>query len=249
MADIHSIISEAFKRRGLDPLVGLRIGTIESRLNPNARNPSSSAGGLFQFIDSTAANYGLTNKFDPVASSDAAARLTADNAKALRLALGRDATPGELYLAHQQGAGGATKLLQNPDTPAASLVGTKAVLLNGGNQGMTARDFAALWSKKMGDAPVAPPAAKAAPAAPPAPPSTGAAPSTATETPAEQPAGPDLGSILANAFTSMTQSQPQKQVPAQPASIPLPEIAPKRPDLAKILAGVSAPLLIGRQTG
>jgi hypothetical protein len=246
MADIHSIISEAFKRRGLDPSVGLRIGAIESRLNPNARNPSSSAGGLFQFIDSTAANYGLTNKFDPVASSDAAARLTADNAKALRLALGRDATPGELYLAHQQGAGGATKLLQNPDTPAASLVGTKAVLLNGGNQGMTARDFAALWSKKMGDAPVATPGAPAAPAAPP-PESPNTTP--AADTAPQQPAGPDLGSILANAFTSMTQSQPQKQVPAQPASIPLPEIAPKRPDLAKILAGVSAPLLIGRQSG
>lgn len=103
------------------------------------------------------------------------------------------------------------------------------------------------------------PAAAGGPAQGPAAPGGAAAPSLATpgvpaptiptETPAEQPAGPDLGSILANAFASMTQSQPQKQAAPAAQSIPLPEIAPKRPDLAKILAGVSAPLLIGRQTG
>lgn len=32
----------------------------ESGWNPDAQNPTSSAGGLFQFLDSTRANYGIT---------------------------------------------------------------------------------------------------------------------------------------------------------------------------------------------
>lgn len=37
----------------------------ESSWNPNAANPSSSARGLFQFIDSTAQNYGLSRNASP----------------------------------------------------------------------------------------------------------------------------------------------------------------------------------------
>ena len=36
-----------------------RVAQIESSMNPRAQNPRSSAGGLFQFIDSTARQYGL----------------------------------------------------------------------------------------------------------------------------------------------------------------------------------------------
>ncbi|MET3590593.1 hypothetical protein ABID23_001709, partial [Bartonella silvatica] len=47
----------------------------------------------------------------------------------------------ELYLAHQQGAGGAARLLQNPHANAAQIVGSNAVGLNGGNNAMRASDF------------------------------------------------------------------------------------------------------------
>lgn len=126
-----------------------RTAQIESAMNPKAQNPNSSAGGLFQFIDSTARAYGLTDKFDPAASTDAASRLAADNARYLRGQLGREPTAAELYLAHQQGAGGAAKLLANPNAPAASVVGANAVRLNGGNTGMTAGEFANLWLRKF----------------------------------------------------------------------------------------------------
>lgn len=135
---------------GVDANYLRRLTTIESGGNPNARNPKSSAGGAFQFIDSTAAQYGLKNKFDPVESSNAAARLTLANRAHLTKVLGRDPTPGELYLAHQQGAGGATKILTNPDASAADLVGADAVRLNGGKVGMTAGQFADLWTKRFG---------------------------------------------------------------------------------------------------
>ncbi|MBO1021476.1 transglycosylase SLT domain-containing protein [Methylobacterium sp. SD274] len=153
--DIAAIIVAKAKQYGQDPSYMVRQAEIESGGNPNAKNPSSSAGGLYQFIDSTASRYGLTDKFDPVAASDAAARLARDNGAHLTKTLGRTPSAGELYLAHQQGAGGAAKILSNPDAPAASLVGAKAVALNGGSPGMTAAEFAARWTGKFdGSGPV-----------------------------------------------------------------------------------------------
>jgi hypothetical protein len=135
-----------------------RTAQIESGGNPNAQNPKSSAGGLFQFIDSTAAQYGV-DKFDPHSSTIGAARLAADNASHLRQALGREPTSGELYLAHQQGAGGAAKLLLNPNAKAADIVGTEAVRLNGGDPATwTAGDFARRWQGEYGETQPANPA-------------------------------------------------------------------------------------------
>lgn len=127
-----------------------RTYQIESGGNPNAQNPNSSAGGGFQFIDSTARAYGLADKTDLAASADAAARLARDNAAALRRVLGRDPTAAELYLAHQQGGGGASALLANPNARAADIVGAEAVRLNGGRADMTAGEFAGLWLGKFG---------------------------------------------------------------------------------------------------
>ena len=149
--EIRSIVSEAAMRHGVDPGAMLKIAELESSFNPRAQNPKSSAGGLFQFLDKTAKEYGLGDKFDPVKSADAAARLAVTNAGILRKALGREPTGGELYLAHQQGGGGAAKLLANPDKRAADLVGADAVRLNGGRPDMSAREFANLWMAKAGD--------------------------------------------------------------------------------------------------
>lgn len=150
---------------GLPPGYLQRTAAVESSMNPNAKNPNSSAGGLFQFIDSTAKQYGLANKFDPVAATDAAARLAADNKKILTSALGREPTAGELYLAHQQGAGGAAKMLSNPNAPAEAVVGSEAARLNGG-AGLTAGQFAQKWISKIdgGERPVQ--MAQAAPSSP-----------------------------------------------------------------------------------
>jgi hypothetical protein len=125
-----------------------RLAKIESGGNPNARNPSGAAG-LYQFMPATARQYGLTNPFDPQASQVAVEKLTADNRAYLKGKLGREPSPGELYLAHQQGAGGAVKLLANPNASAASVVGRQAVIQNGGSEGMTAGEFANKWISKF----------------------------------------------------------------------------------------------------
>lgn len=147
---VRAAIARAAERHGVDPGALEVIASLESSFDPSAQNPNSSAGGLFQFIDSTAQAYGLQNRFDPDQASDAAARLARDNINALAGALGRQPSVGEIYLAHQQGAQGAIDLLSAPPTAlASSVVGREAVRLNGGDpDSMTAREFANLWIGK-----------------------------------------------------------------------------------------------------
>jgi hypothetical protein len=147
--DLARLFSTKENEFGLPPGYLAKTAQVESGGNPNARNPNSSATGLFQFVKSTGQQYGLTNPLDPVASTDAAARLAADNKRALMQALGREPTAGELYLAHQQGANGAVKLLANADAPAEAVVGPEAFRLNGGQPGMTAGQFASKWTSKI----------------------------------------------------------------------------------------------------
>jgi hypothetical protein len=173
-ASIPSFVSAAGSQYGISPDFMNRTAWIESKGNPRAVSPTG-AKGLYQFTGGTAANYGLSNPFDPAASADAAARLAADNKAALAQSLGRDPTDAELYLAHQQGAGGAAALLANPDAPAVDALArayggdrskaARAIAVNGGNPNMRAADFAALWTSKYnGLGPTA--AAAAAPAQP-----------------------------------------------------------------------------------
>jgi hypothetical protein len=128
-----------------------RVAQIESGNNPKAKNPNSTAKGKYQFIDRTAVAYGLKDPFDEKQADDAFNRFTADNYKVLKNALRRDPTEGELYLAHQQGAGGALKLLLSPEKKASEVVGRDAVRLNGGDENMTAQQFAQKWTSKFND--------------------------------------------------------------------------------------------------
>lgn len=150
--DFLPAFAQAGTRHGISPAYLSRTAQIESGMNPQAHN-ASGADGLMQFVPSTARQYGLTNPRDPNASIDAAARLAADNKRVLVASLGRNPTDAELYLAHQQGAVGASKLLANPNAPAANIVGKQAVIQNGGRPDMTAGEFSGMWLNKFGGAP------------------------------------------------------------------------------------------------
>lgn len=132
-----------------------RLAQIESSGDPNAVNKITGAAGLYAFMPKTAKQYGLADPTDPDAALEAVKRFTADNRAALTKSLGRAPTDGELYLAHQQGADGAARLLQNPDKPAVDVVGRAAVLNNGGTADMTAGQFATLWKSKFAANPTA----------------------------------------------------------------------------------------------
>lgn len=130
-----------------------QLANIESSDNPNAKNPVSSAKGRYQFIDSTAKQYGITAQFGTPEYEQqeraAVEKFTVDNFNQLQKALKRAPTPGELYLAHQQGAGGASKILSSPNARAVDVLGKDAVLKNGGNEDMTAQEFAQKWTSKF----------------------------------------------------------------------------------------------------
>jgi len=146
-ADVIKMLSSS----GDDNSLLQKISMIESGGNAGAVNQQSGAAGLFQFMPETAKQYGLSDadRFDPDKSKAAAAALLNDNRNALRSKLGRPPTDGELYLAHQQGATGAANLLANPDAKAVDVVGSQAVLQNGGSKDMTAGEFAAKWTRKL----------------------------------------------------------------------------------------------------
>jgi hypothetical protein len=157
---VASLIRQQAQARGEDPETAVAIAMIESRLNPNAKNPKSSAAGVFQFIDDTWNGMGGGNKFDAELNVQRGVQLMAQNRTALTRALGRDPAPWELYLAHQQGSGGAIALLRNPNRAAVDVLqglGVSArrarasVELNAGDLSATAGEFAAVWRRKYAD--------------------------------------------------------------------------------------------------
>lgn len=106
--------------------------SAESAGNLHAKNPRSSATGLFQFIDATWEQYGNGKSiYDPYAQIDAVVRFTAANKAVLEKTLNRAPTVGEYYLAHFAGAGGARQILENhPETPIKGILGQKVLDMN-----------------------------------------------------------------------------------------------------------------------
>ena len=134
------------------------IRSAESGGNDAAKNPTSSATGRYQFIESTWAQVmkqhpelGLTadGRLDPVQQELAIRAFTSDNAKTLA-ANGIEATGGNLYAAHFLGVGGASTVLgASDDALVSDLVGPGVVAANQFLSGMTVADFKA-WSARKG---------------------------------------------------------------------------------------------------
>jgi len=167
---IAAMIRAEADRVGEDAQTALAIGMIESRLDPRADNPTSSASGVFQFLTgpkSAWVEMGGGDPFDASLNVSRGVQMLADNRRFLTRALGRDPAPWELYLAHQQGPGGARQLLRDPNRPAVDALraaGVRdpvaAIRLNGGDVDMTAGEFAGIWQRKfaeVGGAASAPP--------------------------------------------------------------------------------------------
>lgn len=137
---VRAAIRRAADATGVDFSLLVQTARRESAMNPNARASTSSATGLFQFIDSTwldmvrrhGAEHGLgpqsaalrngadaatrreilALRSDPELSARMAAELARENAQTLQSRLGRAPNAGELYAAHVMGSGGAIRLIE-----------------------------------------------------------------------------------------------------------------------------------------
>lgn len=157
---VNDAIRNAARTTGTSFSYLLATAKVESGLDPQQNSPTSSARGLFQFVDQTwmmmlkeagaalgygdyaqaiagspASGYDVINpanreavlalRDDPVASAALAGAFTRRNAQYLSAQLGREATEGELYIAHFLGAAGAGRLITlaatQPDTTAAPI--------------------------------------------------------------------------------------------------------------------------------
>ncbi len=158
------------------------IRAKESGGNDLAKNPNSTATGRYQFTEGTwnslarqHPELGLTpnGRTDPAQQERAIRVFTEQNAKALTAA-GIPINPQNLYGAHFLGAGGATsfipRAINNPDAPAASLVGpgvasaNRSVFYNkDGTPKTAAQVYAWMGGQRGGGGQQAPASAPAAP--------------------------------------------------------------------------------------
>jgi hypothetical protein len=140
-ASVRAAIQRASRATGVDFSLLVETARRESAMNPHAKASTSSATGLFQFIDSTwldmvrrhGADHGLGRyasalqsgladpglrreilalRTDPEMAARMAGELARENADALQARLGRAASAGELYAAHVMGQGGAARLIE-----------------------------------------------------------------------------------------------------------------------------------------
>lgn len=142
---------------GLSPDYLVKVAGLESGFDPNAVNPDSGASGLFQYVKSTAKEYALIDPKNPEQSIATTGKLSINNKKTLISKLGREPEDSELYLAHQQGATGASALIKGGNENAIDVLervygsrekASKAILQNRGDTNMTASEFVAQWKNE-----------------------------------------------------------------------------------------------------
>lgn len=142
-AQVLDIIEREAAERNIPRDDFLRFAHVETggAFDELASRGPGGAKGLFQFTPPTAQQYGIAGReLDAVANTDAAARLYLDNRTSLVNRHERDGRPYlsgkpepdglDMYLAHQQGAGGYRSLQTAIATGSFGLESTRANILN-----------------------------------------------------------------------------------------------------------------------
>ena len=140
---VVNAIKSASAKTGVSFSYLMEKAAAESNFNPTVKAKTSSATGLFQFIESTwmdmvnrhGDKYGINTdksksallnlRKDPEIASFMAAEFAGENASYLKKTVGGDIGNTELYFAHFMGAGGASGFLnqlnKNPNATGADL--------------------------------------------------------------------------------------------------------------------------------
>jgi hypothetical protein len=136
---IQGRITEAAAETGLDPKFVSAVADIESSGGRNLGR----RGNVFQLGSEEWASVGGGQMGDPDTDVRNGVKFLANKKSEMAMALGREPTPGEIYLAHQQGTAGAVALLKNPNAPAGQVVLPGNISANGGDPSAPASQFVA----------------------------------------------------------------------------------------------------------
>jgi len=171
-SDVKKIVTDAASVVGVDPALALSTVALESSFKPDAKAQTSSAKGLYQFIDSTwkaqlakyGVRYGLdpynTSPLDPMANSLMGAHFIKDNVNYLAKRTGdSNITATDTYAAHFLGPAGAAQLLNavasNPAASAPDLMpgpakANQAIFYNGNQPRSVSEVYKVLDQKVVG---------------------------------------------------------------------------------------------------
>ncbi|WP_180036693.1 MULTISPECIES: lytic transglycosylase domain-containing protein [unclassified Acinetobacter] len=150
-------IARKAQQEGIPPSVALTIAHIETggRFSHTAKNPTSSAHGLFQVLDKTWKNLGGGDRNN----IDEQIRIGFKHMKQaeshIKKQIGRDLQPHEHYLGHLLGPGGAVAVLKaDPNANLIDVVrgydakNANAIVKNNGMEGMTVGQAIDKWRGK-----------------------------------------------------------------------------------------------------
>jgi len=150
-------IARKARQAGIPPNVALTIAHIETggTFSHTAKNPTSSAHGLFQVLDKSWSNLGGGDR----SNIDEQIRIGFKHMKQaeshIKKSIGRELQPHEHYLGHLLGPGGASAVLKaDPNTPLIDVVrkydpkNADAVVTNNAMQGMTVGQAIGKWRNK-----------------------------------------------------------------------------------------------------
>jgi len=109
--DVNEAIERASKAYGLNPTMMKGVASIESAMNPSSNmNRATQYKGLFQIGREEWRQHGQGgNIYNAEDNAFGAARLMRHNMNQFKARFGRDPTPTEVYLIHQQGLGFYTR--------------------------------------------------------------------------------------------------------------------------------------------
>jgi len=151
--DIEDMITRAAQARGVDPAVAIAIARAESSLRPDAKNPDSSAKGLYQVTDETWSDYGGAKgrALDPDENIRVGMDILVKNGAMLAKTLGRDPRAEELYAAHFFGPTGSRRVLSaDPLASISSVVSKRVMQSNPKLKGRTVNEVLTGFAKKLG---------------------------------------------------------------------------------------------------
>ena len=103
---VDDAINKTAAMAGMDPAHWRAVAQIESSVNPQSnRGNDTQFKGLFQLGHGVWHDHGSGDIYNPMDNAIAAAKYAQANAAIFRGAFGRDPTPIETYMMHQQGPG------------------------------------------------------------------------------------------------------------------------------------------------